>query len=105
MKKIERNPDVVWREEEEARQDVITAMERGEDASAEGTVLLIVAGMMHQLNILGGEVWKRLDGTRDETALVDELFEVFDVDRPTLESDVHSFLEDIGARGWISYEQ
>ena len=43
MKKIARNPDVVWREEEEAREEVINAMARGEDASAEGTVLLIVS--------------------------------------------------------------
>jgi len=105
MKKITRNPDVIWREEEEARAEVISAMERGEDASSEGTVLLIVSGMMHQLNILGGEIWKRLDGTIDEAGLIDELNDVFDVDRATLEGDVRAFLGDLEARGWISYEQ
>ena len=103
MKNITRNPDVVWREEEEARQDIINAMERGEDASSEGTVLLIVSGMMHQLNILGGEIWKLADG-RDEESMVDELMQVFEVDRETLSIDVHAFLEDLSFRGWISHE-
>ena len=103
MRNIRRNPDVVWREEEEARQDIINAMERGEDASSEGTVLLIVSGMMHQLNILGGEIWKLADG-RDEESMVDELMQVFEVDRETLSTDVHAFLEDLSFRGWISHE-
>ena len=105
MRKIARNPDVVWREEEEAREDVVQAMERGEDASGEGTVLLMVSGMMHQLNILGGEVWKLLDGTLDEPAVVDRLLDVFDVDRQTLAGDVNVFLKDLASRGWISYEE
>ena len=105
MKNIGRDPDVVWREEEEAREEVISAMGRGEDASSEGTVLLIVSGMMHQLNILGGEIWKRLDGNIDEAGIVRELMDVFEVDRETLEEDVHAFLDDLATRGWISYEQ
>ena len=102
MAKLKWSPDVVWREEEDARQDVLQAMERGEDASSEGTVLLIVSGMMHQLNILGGEIWKLLDGTRGEDEVVDELLGMFDVDRATLEADVHAFIEDITARGWVT---
>lgn len=105
MKNITRNPDVIWREEEEARAEVIAALERGEDASSEGTVLIIVSGMMHQLNLLGGEIWKRLDGSIDEAGLVNELSDIFDVDRATLEGDVRAFLSDIDARGWISYER
>jgi pyrroloquinoline quinone biosynthesis protein D len=104
MKNIRRNPDVAWREEEEAREEAIGAMERGEDASVEGTVFLIVSGMMHQLNILGGEIWKLLDGV-SEDFIVDELTEVFEVDRETLASDVRAFLMDIASRGWISYDE
>ncbi|MBI5696023.1 MAG: GeoRSP system PqqD family peptide chaperone [Nitrospirae bacterium] len=103
MKNITRNPDIIWREEEEARDDVIGAFARGEDASEEGTVLLIVSGMMHQLNLLGGEIWKLLDG-RDEDAVVDELLGTFDVDRETIAGDVRAFLDDLEFRGWISHE-
>ncbi len=102
MSKLRWNPDVVWREEADAREEVLQAMERGEDASSEGTVLLIVSGMMHQLNLLGGEIWKLLDGTRDEGGVVDELLNIFEVDRETLEADVRAFIEDITARGWIT---
>jgi pyrroloquinoline quinone biosynthesis protein D len=104
MKNIRRDPAVVWREEEEAREEVISALERGEDVSGEGTVLLIVSGMMHQLNILGGEIWKLLDGVSEDD-VVDELAGVFEVDRETLASDVRAFLVDIASRGWISYDE
>jgi pyrroloquinoline quinone biosynthesis protein D len=104
MKKISRNPDVIWREEEEAREEAITAMGRGEDASEEGTVILIVSGMMHQLNLLGGEIWKLLDGSRGDEDIVNELLKVFDVDRETLSGDVNAFLDDLSRRGWIYHE-
>lgn len=105
MKNISRNPDIVWREEEEAREEVINAIGRGEDASSEGTVILIVSGMMHQLNILGGEIWKLLDGTRDVDGIVDELLKMFEVDRDTLKADVTAFLGDLDGRGWIEYDK
>jgi len=105
MKNIIRNPEVVWREEENVRDEIIAASERGEDASAEGAMLLIVAGMMHQLNLLGSEVWKLLDGTRDEETVVEELYEIFDVEKETLAADVHGFLTDIAGRGWITYDE
>ncbi len=104
MKNIRRSPDVIWREEEEARDEVISAMERGEDASAEGTVLLIVSGMMHELNILGGEIWKLLDGASEDD-IVNSLAGVFEVDREMLASDVRAFLMDIASRGWITYDE
>ena len=105
MKNIKRNPDVVWREEEDARDEVIAAMQRGEDASSEGTVLLVVSGMMHQLNILGGEVWMLIDGARGEDDIVRELHKVFDVDEGVLREDVRAFLDDLSFRGWISHEE
>ncbi len=104
MKNIRRNPDVVWREEEDAREEAITAMGRGEDASEEGTVILIVSGMMHQLNLLGGEIWKLIDGTRGSDDIVDELYRVFEVDRETLREDVVAFLDDLSRREWIYHE-
>jgi len=105
MNNIKRNPDVVWREEEEARDEVVAAMQRGEDASGEGTVLLIVSGMMHQLNILGGEIWKLIDGSKGDGEIVEELHKVFDVDKDVLSEDVRAFLEDLKFRGWVSYEE
>ncbi len=104
MKNIRRNPDIVWREEEEARAEVIEALGRGEDVHGEGTVLLVISGTMHELNILGGEIWKLLDGSRDEEVVVSELHRTFDVDRETLAADVRAFLNDLKSRGWISHE-
>ncbi len=103
MHNIRRNPDIIWREEEEAREEALRAMERGGDASGDGTVLLVVSGMMHQLNLLGGEIWKLLDGI-DEERLVDTLAMTFDVDRDTLSRDVRDFLIDLDRRGWLVHE-
>ncbi len=103
MRNIRRNPDIIWREEEEARDEVLRAMARGDDASGDGTVLLVESGMMHQLNLLGGEIWKLLDGI-DEERLVDTLAMIFDVDRDTLSRDVRDFLVDIDKRGWLVHE-
>ncbi len=103
MRNIRRNPDIIWREEEEARDEALRAMERGDDASGEGTVLLVESGMMHQLNLLGGEIWKLLDGI-DEERLVDTLAMTFDIDRETLSMDVRDFLIDIDGRGWLVHE-
>ena len=105
MKNILRNPDVVWREEEEARQEIIAAMERGEDVSSEGTVLLIVSGMMHQLNLLGGEIWKMLDGTKSDEEVIDELMKMFDAERDVVAHDAREFLNDLEFRGWITYDK
>ena len=103
MRNIRRNPDIIWREEEEARDEVLRAMARGDDASGDGTVLLVESGMMHQLNLLGGEIWKLLDGI-DEERLVDTLAMIFDVDRDTLSRDVRDFLVDIDKMGWLVHE-
>ncbi len=103
MRNIRRNPDIIWREEEEARAEVVRAMERGDDASGEGTVLLVESGMMHQLNLLGGEIWKLLDGI-DEERLVDTLAMTFDVDRDILARDIRDFLADLDRRGWLVHE-
>lgn len=79
-------------------------MERGEDISDRGTVILVVDGTMHQLNLLGGEIWRRCDGERSVEAIVDELAAEYNVGRDELAADVEAFLADLNQRGWIHYE-
>ena len=62
MKKLVRNPDVNWRVESHREAHVREVLEdpsrTGEDAEAEdvGTVTILDSGVMHQLNLLGGDV-------------------------------------------------
>ena len=56
MKPLLRNPDIVWRVERRREEEIVKALERGEDVAERGTVILIISGMMHQLNLVGGRI-------------------------------------------------
>jgi pyrroloquinoline quinone biosynthesis protein D len=96
-----RRPGLPWREEPDAARDALAALEAGRDASAEGTLLVVERGRITELNLLGGEIWKLCDGSRDVAAIVDELLPRFDVGREQLAGDVREFLADLLARGWV----
>jgi pyrroloquinoline quinone biosynthesis protein D len=102
MKIIQRNPDILWREEDDARDEAISAQERGEDVAEVGTSLLFAGGQMVVLNMLGTEIWKRCDGkSLDE--LVSEILAEFEVEEEVLRADVTAFLAELEGKGFISY--
>lgn len=96
-----RNPEIVWRIERRRRDEVLRALEAGEEAGERGTVLLIDKGTMHQLNLVGGMIWERCDGTRNLVQITDELAAEFAVEREELEADVVEFVTDLTRRGWL----
>lgn len=97
-----RNPDVIWRHEKRREQQLLEAAERGEDISDGGTVILVVNGTMHQLNLLGGEIWRRCDGETEIDAIVREIGAEYDVAEVELKQDVLDFITDLQQRGWLS---
>ena len=104
MRRLTRNPDIVWRVEKQREAAVLKALEAGSDPGDQGTVLLIVSGTMHQLNLIGGTIWQSVDGSRSEKQLVDLLAAEYDVDRSELDADVCLFIEDLIQRGWLIYD-
>jgi pyrroloquinoline quinone biosynthesis protein D len=105
VKRLQRNPDIVWRIEKRRQQAVIDRLEAGEESGDEGTVILLISGMMHQLNLLGGMIWNLCDGSRGVTQLVADLQPEFDVDHETLRADVLEFIDELIERGWLGYDQ
>jgi GeoRSP system PqqD family protein len=103
MQTIFRNPDVMWREEDDATFEAMDLLEKGENAEEVGTSLLFADGMMVSLNILGTEIWKRCDGRTVEDLLA-ELLDEFDVEPEVLRQDMDSFLQELSAKGFIRYE-
>ncbi len=105
MSKIQRNPDVLWREEEEPRNEALADLEQGngEDAADLGTSLLFLNGQMLSLNLLGTEIWKLCDG-RTEQDIVAELLAMFEVEEKELAGDVATFLAALAEKGFIVYE-
>ncbi len=104
MSLLKRNPDIVWRVEKQREAAVAKALEAGSDPGDQGTVLLIVNGTMHQLNMVGGTIWQLVDGSRSQDQLVDLLADDYTVDRSELEDDVCTFVDDLVQRGWLINE-
>ena len=102
MKKIARNPDVLWREEESAAADAAAMLDQGGDAEEIGTAILFSDGTMVTLNLLGTEIWKRCDG-KSEEEIVAELLDEFDVEPDVLREDVRDFLAELAERKFITY--
>jgi pyrroloquinoline quinone biosynthesis protein D len=96
-----RNPEIIWRVERRRRDEVLQALANGEDAGDSGTVLLIENGTMHQLNLVGGMIWERCDGTRDCRRIAAELAGEFTVAEAELEDDVNRFVDELTQRGWL----
>lgn len=103
MNKLLRNPDIVWRVEKRREAEIVKALEAGEDVSDKGSVILIISGMMHQLNLVGGKIWSLCDGQRSLSDVVDALAEEFTVERQELVEDVNVFVDDLLKRGWLKY--
>ena len=102
MKRIFRNPEILWREEEDAVEKAKSLMEEGGEAGEIGTSILFFDGTMVTLNILGTEIWKRCENcTEDE--IIAELLQEFDVDENTLRTDVATFLNELANKRYIIY--
>jgi len=66
------------------------------------TILLnLRTGYYFSTNPLGAEIWRRCDGEHTVGAIVDELFELYDVDRGRLAADVDEFLGRLLEEGLI----
>ncbi len=103
MPKIHHNPDVMWREEDNALTETRQALDRGDDVEEVGTSVLFCGGTMLALNYLGTEVWKLCDG-RSLDDIVAELLPQFDVEEDVLRADVRAFLDELTQKGFITYE-
>ena len=102
MKRIVRNPDVLWREEDDAIVEAAQLLEQGEDAAEIGTAILFADGTMVTLNLLGTEIWKKCEG-RTEEEIIAELLDEFEVEPDILRNDVSAFLDELAEKRYISY--
>jgi GeoRSP system PqqD family protein len=102
--KIYRNPDVMWREEDEYKEQALEGLEKGDDVEDVGTSVLYSGGQMLSLNLLGTEIWKLCEGrTIDE--IVSALVESFEVDPEVLRNDATAFIDELKEKKFIRYEE
>ena len=101
--RVVRNPEILWREEDESKAEAVAGLAKGDDVAEVGTSVLFSDGIMLSLNILGTEIWKRCDG-RSVDDIVSDLITEFDVDPVVLRQDALLFLGELEQRGFIRYE-
>ena len=104
MPRVFRNSKVMWREEDQLKEQVYEGLEKGEDVENTGTSILYADNTIVTLNLLGTEIWKKCHGmTIDE--IISALTEQFDVEPSVLKDDVMKFLSELEEKGLIYYEE
>lgn len=58
-------------------------------------------GELFSLTGTGREIWEAIDGTRDADAIIAEVAGGYDGDKDAIESDVRTFLKELGAVGLV----
>jgi len=101
--KVFRNPDILWREEDDSRAEALDGLAKGDDVTDVGTSVLFSDGIMLSLNMLGTEIWKRCDG-RPLDDILSELTALFDVEPAVLREDALAFLAELAEKDFIRYE-
>lgn len=99
---IRRNPDVMWRVEQEALEEAVNGLATGADVEDIGTGILFSGGTLLSVNYLGMEIWKLCNGLSPDE-IITELLQQVDVDEDLLRRDVQEFLDELARKGFISY--
>jgi hypothetical protein len=99
----ERNPAIVWRLEKKHYDEAWEAARNDEeDFDDKGVLTLMIKGGIHQLNLVGAEIWTRIDGQKDDEAIAAEMAELFGWEPEETVEAVRAFLEGIASRGWVT---
>ena len=100
-----RNPEVVWRLEKGIREIAWDKAHKGEDYEDLGVVTLLVKESIHQLNLVGAEIWTRINGVNTVEKIAAEVASLFEWDAKEAEEAVLEFLKGIEERGWVTLER
>lgn len=99
-----RNAEVVWRMEEGMRELARDRARKGEEYEDLGVVTLMVGGTLHQLNLVGAEIWTRINSVNTARKIARDVAALFDADPDEMEGDVEEFLRDLARKGWVILE-
>jgi pyrroloquinoline quinone biosynthesis protein D len=95
---------VVWRDEPAQKEEILAALERGEEAGERGWVILVDGSQMVELNLLAGEIWTLCDGSRDVDAVAAALAERYEAPAAEIRGDTAELVADFIRRGWLLEE-
>lgn len=97
-----RNPEIAWRLEKGMREMAWDKAHKGEEYDELGVATLMVGGSIHQLNLVGAEVWSRINGINTVEKIAAEIADLFEADPEGILEDVTGFLKGIEEKGWVT---
>ena len=96
-----RNPEVVWRLEKGLHEIAWEKARKEEEYEDLGVLTLMLKGEIHQLNLVGAEIWTRLNGINALGKISAEVATLFAWDAEEAEEAVLEFLRGIEEKGWV----
>jgi GeoRSP system PqqD family protein len=96
-----RNPEVVWRLEKGIHELAWDKARRDEEYEDLGVLTLMHKGTIHQLNLVGAEIWTRVNGANSVDRISEEVAELFQWDAAEAGEAVLAFLKGIETKGWV----
>ncbi|HEU5359765.1 MAG TPA: PqqD family peptide modification chaperone [Candidatus Deferrimicrobiaceae bacterium] len=96
-----RNPEIVWRLEEGMRELAWERARAGEEYEDLGVLTLMDKGAIHQLNLVGAEVWTRINGINTGGKIARDVAALFENDAKEMEEEVGEFLRTLEEKGWV----
>lgn len=97
-----RNPEIVWRLEKGMQEIAWEKARKGEEYEDIGILTLMIKGTIHQLNLVGAEIWTRINGINTVEKISAEIAVLFKADPKEIEADVIEFLKGIEEKGWVT---
>jgi hypothetical protein len=97
-----RNPEVVWRLEKGVHAMAWDKARKEEDFEDLGVLTLMVKGGIHQLNLVGAEIWTRINGINSLEKISSEVALLFGWEQAETEEAVLDFLKGLGEKGWVT---
>ena len=96
-----RNPEVAWRLEKGLHEIAWEKARKEEEYEDLGVLTLMVKEEIHQLNLVGAEIWTRLNGINALGKISAEVAALFAWDAEEAEEAVLEFLRGIEEKGWV----
>jgi pyrroloquinoline quinone biosynthesis protein D len=96
-----RNPEIVWRLEKGMHELAWDRARKGEEYEDLGVLTLMVNGAIHLLNLVGAEIWTRINGINTGEKIAAQIAPLFHADPGEMQADVMGFLKDIEENGWV----
>ena len=97
-----RNPEVVWRLEKGLHEIAWEKARKEEEYEDLGVLTLMVKAEIHQLNLVGAEIWTRMNGINTLRKISGEVAALFSWDLEEAEEAVLEFLRGIEEKGWVT---